>query len=1097
MLGVQNPSRVNTPTPPATAMRIQSSVLGAAKALGWGQNRITGNLIWYGDFQSIAQKSQGGGGKGLGAGGGGKGSSGSTTYNYQAAVAIGLCDGPITSVIGAFNNQSPTTLAALNLTTFVGNYTQAPWGYLASKHPTQALAYRGTAYLAAGPMQLGSSQELPNISFEVKFAIADAISGLPDANPKDVLYDFLTNVNYGVGFPTARVGDLSVYSDYCLANGLVVSPVLQSQSAGNSFVSDLMKATNSEIVWAGGKLTVVPYGDQTVTGNGHTYNPPSSAIYSVNDSDMLPNANSSSGGSDPVDITRSAQRDTLNIIRVEYLDRDNDYNPDVAEALDEAAIADFGPRPSDKIQMHLFCNAAAAQLSAQLQLGRQNFRNTATITLGPEYILLDPMDIIEYIDVNLGAQNQWVRIKEIQENSDGSLSFTVEEYLLGGGSAPTYGTQASTSYAANYNSDPGNADIPAVFDVPVQLSDVIGLETWLATSGGLNWGGCEVWISTDNATYALEGRLLGQSRMGGLAADFASSSDPDTTVTCSVDLTRSRTDLVSGSTADADAGRTLCFVDGEYISYSTASLTSAFHYDLTTYIRRGQYGSVIGFHPVGSLFVRLDDSVFTRPYAKTDVGTLIYIKLRSFNIWGGGIQDLSTLTPYTHTVGGPPTEYAPASLSAISVPQGVQLNWVNPPDIGVEAVEVWRSDTASFGGATHIDDAAAYSTSYTDQNTLPLTPYWYWIRLRDIAGGVTAYEPSSGGPGATETTGAVASGFPGNGDPSFIANSIFVDNKGNPLATGWRQPNPTSATLIGITDRGASFNPPWNFRYQGQQTTRDAYYGDFFPVAPGQNYFLSLLDGDNTTPFDTGLGLYFVDANFTTISWLHAFSVTSGASFNSQTAGQVTVPAGAVYAMVWSQIDNTGAITGTWEFSGAICRKAPDSNMLVDNSVATDHVQDNAITNNPNTTSPSTVLSHDGSFSTLLASVTFNQDFDRAPVHISASGIGTQAGATLASSITLQLYIDGVYFPIPHTATYDGTLSAGLESTALVGGGTPVTLFTIFVVLGALAAGSHTVDLYGIGFNATGNSGYPYYNPIYSAPGPAAVATVQLTHPVK
>ena len=55
--------------PPASALRIQNSVAGQPRAIGWGQARLAGNLIWYGDFQAVPQQS--GGGKGGGGKGGG------------------------------------------------------------------------------------------------------------------------------------------------------------------------------------------------------------------------------------------------------------------------------------------------------------------------------------------------------------------------------------------------------------------------------------------------------------------------------------------------------------------------------------------------------------------------------------------------------------------------------------------------------------------------------------------------------------------------------------------------------------------------------------------------------------------------------------------------------------------------------------------------------------------------------------------------------------------------------------------------------------------------------------------------------------------
>lgn len=769
-----------TKTPPATALRIQTSVLGIPRPIGWGQARLSGNLMWYGDF--VAKSVSSSGGKGLGGASSGKGTSGGT-YNYSAAVLIALCEGPIEGVLSVWNNTTEQTLSDLGLTAFLGDYAQSAWGYLTSLHPTQALNYRGTASVAAGPLQLGTSQELPNFSFEILFGINSAIPGMPDANPADVLYDLLTNPFYGVGFPAENIGDLSLWSNYCLALGLVVSPTITSQAAASSFVDDLMTATNSELVWSGDMLTVVPYGDEVIVGNGYTYVPPTTNLFDFGDDDMIPNSSAPSGVG-PFWVTRNATNEAKNIISVEYLDRTMNYNPNVVTATDDASVTDNGPLNADQSSLHMFCLQAAAQMSAQLLLGRQQVRNTAQVIVGPEYFMLDPMDLTEYVDVVLGADNQGIRITEITENDDDSFTIVVEEYGPGMGSAPVYGSQPNDGHIPNYQIDPGPANAPAVFDVPVSLADTIGLETWVATAGGPNWGGCNVYLSSDNATFGFFDKVVGPARIGAQSADFPVTADPDTVTPLSVDLTESFGELLGGTMNDADKGNTLCFVDGEYVAYQQATLTSQYHYDLGAtgstpgYLRRGLYGSAIADHPMGSLFVRLDDSVLRIPYKTTDVGSTIYIKLQSFNQYGGGIEDLSTVTSYAHTIGGPAVLYAATNLRVTPGIKSLQLNWTNPGDIGLVAMEIWRSPNSSFGSATHIDDTPAYATNYTDLTTGSVTAYWYWIRVRDLSGNEGLFEPSNLGAGITATTASAGSSDLGaNSVTNTAIASSAVDNR--------------------------------------------------------------------------------------------------------------------------------------------------------------------------------------------------------------------------------------------------------------------------------------------------------------------------------
>ena len=195
----------------------------------------------------------------------------------------------------------------------------------------------------------------------------------------------------GSGFPSSRVGSLTTYQAYCLANGLWISPTYNTQASASTILDDIAMGTNSAWVWSSGLLTLVPYGDQSITANGYTYTAPSAPVYSLGDDDFLSNSNGSSG-SDPVQLVRKRPADAINSIKLECLDRTNQYNPAVIEAKDQALIETFGLRQSSTKQTHMFCDLTAGMLSAQLQLQRQAIRNQYTFALDQRYIGLDPMD---------------------------------------------------------------------------------------------------------------------------------------------------------------------------------------------------------------------------------------------------------------------------------------------------------------------------------------------------------------------------------------------------------------------------------------------------------------------------------------------------------------------------------------------------------------------------------------------------------------------------------------------------------------------------------------------------------------------------------
>ena len=98
----------------------------------------------------------------------------------------------------------------------------------------------------------------------------------------------------------------------------------------------------------------------------------------------------------------------------------------------------------------------------------------------------------------------------------------------------------------------------------------------------------------DGTTYKQIGTIETRARLGELDSTFASGSDPDTVNSLVVDLAENCAALEAGTTTDADYGNTLCFVDGEIISYSAATMTGQNQVTMGTYIRRGQMNSTIG-----------------------------------------------------------------------------------------------------------------------------------------------------------------------------------------------------------------------------------------------------------------------------------------------------------------------------------------------------------------------------------------------------------------------------------------------------------------------------------------------------------------------
>jgi hypothetical protein len=662
-------STISHEDPRINALQIQQSTYGGVIPVVFGTNRIAGNLLDYVDFTPIAHTTtQSSGGKG-----GGGVTQTDTTYTYTVAAIIGLCEGSIVGVGRVWKDKDVYQLAQLSaelapldgflerivyamlqqagqlphypVDTFYGNAGQQPWNYMVSKHPERALYYPRTAYVASAAFDLGSNASMPNFNFEV--IGRNLYSTSLDANPKDIITAILSDLQIGVGFPAKYLADLTMFSNYCIANGVLFSPSYTSQDAAQAQITNLCQAANSEPVWSQGQLKIVPYSLDSLTANGVTYTPPPAPVYDLTIDDFVYQE-----GEPPVKVKPNLTADRYNIQPVEIMNRNNDYNVEPIKATDDPNISAVGPRQADSIEMHFITTPEVGQFAAQSILQRQLYvPKQYEVTLTWRHCLLDPMDVVTITELDfLGLDHLPVRVVEIDEGDDFNLVFTVEDCPEGVHSPALYSTQSATRPSLNYNTPPGDANPPVIFEPPVNLTD--SMTIGLAASGSVNmWGGCGVWVSYDGETYKRIGAVKNPARQGFITQTLPSGYAQDVNNTLAVDLSESRGQLMSASNTDAANHNTLCWVDGEVLSYQTATLTDQYKYNLMN-LARGLYGSDIADHAANSKFVRLDDAVFTYAYKTEDIGKTIYIKLTSFNVFNAAEQSLNEVEPYTYTIKG-------------------------------------------------------------------------------------------------------------------------------------------------------------------------------------------------------------------------------------------------------------------------------------------------------------------------------------------------------------------------------------------------------------------------------------------------------------
>lgn len=680
---------VHTYAPKISGMQFQTSTRGKPLPVVFGTNRLAINVIDYVDFTAIPHTETQSGGKGGGS------SYSNTTYTYTACVLLGVCHGPVTAFTRVWADKDVHSTGSLGLTEFLGSADQQPFGYMVSAHPDRALAYRRLAYLAAAAYDLGSSATMPNHSVEVRAPTALGTSiptgtsggwqaaltgllysfinstvsgngfvgfynGIPDAEPSVIITQLLTNPEYGAGFPAGKLADPANFRSYCLASGLFLSPIYAEQSSARDAINNILDAVGAAAVHSAGQLRFVPFGTSAETGHGSTWTPDLSPLYDLTDDDFL----------EAPRIRRNSSADAYNRHTIKYTDRRNDYNEAVAEASDDADIEIFGLRPAPEFVANGVCDEQIANRVAHIRLERaREARNVYEFVLGWRHCLLEPMDIVTLTDAALRLDRQPVRIMEIDEDEYGYLQVTAWELQLESVVSPRYGVQASDALVVNYNAPADATAQPEIIELESSAYR-IGEEMSLgiaARGSGDNWGGCEVWISFDGTSYIRAGDITNPARYGTLSASISSGSPG---AVGSIQLSGGA--LISSTPQNAGQLSTLSLIGNEMCSYSTATLTGQNAYDLTLAVR-GAYGTAESPHLVGERFVRLDEAVFWLPMGFDKVGTLLYIKLPAYNIYGGGKQSVSEVEPIEYLISG--LNVPPPDVQELLIDDNIKLRW--------------------------------------------------------------------------------------------------------------------------------------------------------------------------------------------------------------------------------------------------------------------------------------------------------------------------------------------------------------------------------------------------------------------------------------
>ena len=601
---------------------VNTAEYGSAVPEVIGTTRIGGNVIYYDDFTAHEHKETHKSGKG----GGTKQTN--ITYTYTVAVIFGLCEGTISGIGKVWRNKEVYTYPndKIELTCFKGTQNQQPWAYVVGKHPEKAMPYAGLAYMA-GVVDMGTSASLPQFNFEVKGKLLNTGNGV-DANPADYIRYVLDRV----GLSNVPIDGLSNYRSYCYEAGLLVSSPPDGQTKqAQAIINDLCKLTNAYFFWSNDRFKIVPVETHRING----WIPDNTIRYNLTADDFLPQSNGAM-----VTYSRKDSAEVYNSFPVEFINRANSYEKETVNYQLSQDILEHGLRQAPTTSAHYFyTKERAVKIAEMLARKAQLERNTYTFKLDWAFCRLEPADIVTITDPNIGVNALTVRIISVTEDAKGAIVCSAVEVENVSGAAEYDVHEVDRPYV-DYNAPPSDITQSLIMQPPADLTND-GLELWIGATGGKNWGGCTVWVSDDNINYRSVGQLSNSARIGTLQQAMSQTAK-ECVVSCN-DV------LISGTEQDAERGNTLCWIGGECLSYTTATLVSSGVYRLSGLVR-GQYNTSAVAHSVGEQFARLDNTLLKESFHKEDIGKQIYLKFTSFNIFGAAEQELSEVNPYQYTL---------------------------------------------------------------------------------------------------------------------------------------------------------------------------------------------------------------------------------------------------------------------------------------------------------------------------------------------------------------------------------------------------------------------------------------------------------------
>lgn len=271
--------------------------------------------------------------------------------------------------------------------------------------------YRNTAYIVFRIRYgKGHFTGLPRREIAIKgIKCLDVRAPLDDPawtdNPALILYDYMTNTRYGLGWNPSQF-DLDSFGDVatlCETYGWTLNYIIGARTPAQTIIDTILGHFRGALYWWDGKISL-----RYLDLNYET------SLFSIEDKHIARNAE----GRALVTVSQPSRFNIPDGVVVSYVNKRNNWTKDtvvIGDRLGQTKTLDFVGYTDRHLALEM----------GTYTLERQLLNRAYTFTLRPDVVALDTNDVVQFTSSELQVIDQLARVKSNSISSDGSIGLTV------------------------------------------------------------------------------------------------------------------------------------------------------------------------------------------------------------------------------------------------------------------------------------------------------------------------------------------------------------------------------------------------------------------------------------------------------------------------------------------------------------------------------------------------------------------------------------------------------------------------------------------------------------------------------------------------